>query len=536
MLKSLSPFLNAPGLVSEKDKIQTYEILKAIMLSIWVMLGVMAFGAIFVFVQKSAAAINILTLLVFLLISRTLIRHNRARLACAVFIFGLWWIITVSVYLSGGLDTVHSGGYLGLTVTTGILLGSRAGLFVAAISIVAAVVFVELEMLGIHPPRYFPNPPYATLFNLCFVFGLAVPALVIALKGLNDRLLTARQEAGNRKKSEEALRESEQELRRIIENLQDPLYKTDMNGAFTYLSPASERLAGYKPEDLIGRHIAEFFIDPSRREDFVNLVLRNGYVTDYEAEWKHRNGSLVWISTNAQLLRDEEGNPTGVEGIARNITERKRAEDQIRASLKEKEVLLREIHHRVKNNLAVINSLLRLQSRRTTDETHRVVLEDANKRVMSMALAHELLYRSKNLAVISMSKYITKLVDHLVGSSLVTGNAIRVMKEITEITLNLDTAVPLGFLITELVTNCLKHAFPETRDGEIVLSLHPVNEKAFELVVADNGIGIPNGVDPANSTSLGLSLVNTFVKQLDGEIEIIRENGTEVRINFREVE
>jgi two-component sensor histidine kinase len=264
-------------------------------------------------------------------------------------------------------------------------------------------------------------------------------------------------------------------------------------------------------------------------------MLRNGYVDDFQAKLKHKNGRVVWVSTSAQLLRDEDGNPAGVEGIARNITERKRAEDHVKASLEEKEVLLREIHHRVKNNLAVINSLVRLQSRRTKDETHRTMFEDTNKRIMSMTLAHDLLYRSKNLANISIGEYITKLVDHLVASSLVLGDSISVKKEIKDVSLSLDTAVPLGFLLTELVTNCLKHAFPAIRRGKITISLLTADEKKFELVVADNGIGIPEGTDLTNTTSLGLSLVSTYVKQLDGEIEIIRGNGTEVRIRFGEL-
>lgn len=217
-----------------------------------------------------------------------------------------------------------------------------------------------------------------------------------------------------------------------------------------------------------------------------------------------------------------------------DITDRKKADEQIQASLKEKEVLLREIHHRVKNNLALVCSLLTLQSGYASDESHHQMFEDLEARIRSMAMAHERLYQSKSLASLNMSEYVNDLVDHLVAATSL-GTAIEIRKEIEPLSFGLDTAIPIGFLLTELVSNCLKHAFPESRRGRIEVSLSSVGENGFELVVSDDGVGMPEEIDLENPESLGLDLVRAFVAKLKGSMEIARDRGTSVRVSFREV-
>ncbi|MFC1836445.1 PAS domain S-box protein [Thermodesulfobacteriota bacterium] len=218
----------------------------------------------------------------------------------------------------------------------------------------------------------------------------------------------------------------------------------------------------------------------------------------------------------------------------REERDRKRAEDQIKTSLLEKEVLLREIHHRVKNNLALIHSLLRLQSRHAVDLTHRKMFEDSRDRIRSMALAHELLYQSKSLAHLSVRDFVDKLVDHLTISVGSVRTAIKLKKDIQDVPLGLNTLIPLGFLFTELVSNSLKHAFPDAQEGEIRLALKSLGEKEFELVVSDNGIGLPKEIDLEHPKTMGLDLLRIFVNQLEGELEFQRGEGTEFRIRFLE--
>jgi PAS domain S-box-containing protein len=216
-----------------------------------------------------------------------------------------------------------------------------------------------------------------------------------------------------------------------------------------------------------------------------------------------------------------------------DITERKRAEDQVRASLEEKEVLLGEIHHRVKNNLAFMSSLLNLQARHVREEGRRRMFEDARTRIHSMAVAHELLYRAENLADLDIPEYVAGLADHLVISQRRMGTPITLRKDIEPVSFGLDTAIPLGLILTELVTNSIKHAFPHGVKGEIRISLRALDHDRFELSVKDTGSGLPPRVDPNNPQSLGLNLVKTFVGQLNGALEVrTDEGGTETLVRF----
>ncbi len=219
--------------------------------------------------------------------------------------------------------------------------------------------------------------------------------------------------------------------------------------------------------------------------------------------------------------------------VAWEIAERKKAEEQVKASLREKDILLREIHHRVKNNLALICSLLTLQAGRA-DTAHRKLFEALETRVMSMALAHENLYKSEGMADLNVGEYIGGLINHLVGSTDL-GRSVLLSKDIHNVSFGLDTAIPLGFILTELVSNCLKHAFPHGGEGEIGISLKSIGEKKFELVVKDNGVGISEETDLKNAQSLGMDLVDAFATKLKGRMEVLRENGTIVRLEFKEI-
>jgi two-component sensor histidine kinase/CheY-like chemotaxis protein len=223
---------------------------------------------------------------------------------------------------------------------------------------------------------------------------------------------------------------------------------------------------------------------------------------------------------NARLERDREE------------AERKKAEERLKGSLKEKDVLLREIHHRVKNNLAAISSLAGLHADYARDDGARRQFREFEDRVRSMAVAHELLYQSENLAEIDIPTYIQRLVDHLALNSRILGTLIDVEYLVEPCAMNPDTAIPVGFLVNELVSNCLKHAFREKEHGIIRVALHPTGEEEFELVVSDNGVGLPAHIDPSKPQTIGLELVDAFVAQLKGRMEILRENGATVRIIF----
>ncbi len=207
---------------------------------------------------------------------------------------------------------------------------------------------------------------------------------------------------------------------------------------------------------------------------------------------------------------------------------------QLKASLKEKETLLQEIHHRVKNNMQVIISLLRLQSRKIKDVKNTKILEESQDRIKSMALVHERLYQFGNLSKVDMSGYLKKLINGLFRSYGVNTDRIAVKFEIEDISFGLDIAIPFGLIVNELVSNSLKYAFPRGKEGEIKITLSAINNEKVVLVVRDNGIGIGEDIDFRHSESLGLELVTILVEdQLDGDIELNRTGGTTFRIRFR---
>jgi two-component sensor histidine kinase len=207
-------------------------------------------------------------------------------------------------------------------------------------------------------------------------------------------------------------------------------------------------------------------------------------------------------------------------------------EEVLKASLREKDVLLKEIHHRVKNNLQVISSLLNLQSGAVTEPAVLAMFTESQNRIKSMALIHEKLYQSKDLARIDFAEYVRNLANHLYRSYVVNANLISLKLNIENIHLNVDTAIPCGLMLNELVSNALKYAFPHGQKGEIGISLLRQNGEQLVLVVKDNGVGLPQDFDIKNSKSLGLKLVNILTKQLKGDLNYHGEGGTEFRLAF----
>ncbi|MCP4283226.1 MAG: hypothetical protein GY792_02060 [Gammaproteobacteria bacterium] len=206
---------------------------------------------------------------------------------------------------------------------------------------------------------------------------------------------------------------------------------------------------------------------------------------------------------------------------------------EVKDSLKEKEVLLQEIHHRVKNNMAVISSLLDLHMDQIQNQEAAAVLQDSQQRVRAMAMAHEELYRSKDLAHLKLSEYISNLVSSIEQLFGVVANRITIQTQVENLPVNMDQAIPLGLIINELVTNAMKHAFPEGRPGTITVSMESKEEVDIDLMVADDGIGIPEELDWRNTDTMGLMIAVNLVQQIRGSIELDRSRGTCWDITFK---
>src|SRR5271157_186680 len=328
----------------------------------------------------------------------------------------------------------------------------------------------------------------------------------------------------------EALKESEERYRKLVEHSPDAIMvQADRN--LIFVNAAGMKLLGaYSEEEVVGKPLLDFVHPDSVTlvKERENLLEGGADLPFVEEKYIRLDGRVIDIE--ASTVKFSFYGKSAVLTLARDITDRKQAEEQIKASLKEKEVLLKEIHHRVKNNLQIVSSLLYLQSRKTSDDQVLSVLRESQTRVRSMALIHEKLYQCDDLANINLGDYIRSLTSYLLNSYGVASNMVGLKINVESAPLGLDRAIPCGLIINELVSNALKYAFPQGRKGEIFVNLLRDGDGKLILMVKDDGVGLPEDLEIADAPSLGLQLVNTLVRQLDGTIEVGRKGGTEFRM------
>lgn len=472
-----------------------------------------------------------------------------------------------------------------------------------------------------------------------------------------------------RKIAEKTLRESEEKYRAIFENVQDIFFQTDISGKIIEISPSAERYFGVSPKELVGSQVYNLYFNPEDRKKLLKALQEKNEVSDYEIKLKDNTNRLIYVSANVHLIFDSKNQPIGIEGALRDITQRKKAEEELKLSqirlanamdlanlssweldpytkmfifndkfysmlgtsaknegsyympieyyikeyvhpqdaqfiakgmkksleshepvfgtefehriirldgetryvaihirvipstdtksvyiygtvqditdrkiaeeklkhsVEEKEMLIKEIHHRVKNNLMVISSLLNLQSKYIKDKEALDIFKESQNRANSMALIHERLYRSTDLKKIDFGDYIRTLATDLFRTYVSDPGRIKLNINAENLMVDINTTVPLGLIVNELITNSMKHAFPNEMSGEIDICFKKINDH-FLLDVKDNGIGLPEGLDYKNTDSLGLQLVNMLVDQISGKIELKNKNGTEFKITFKEM-
>jgi PAS domain S-box-containing protein len=328
------------------------------------------------------------------------------------------------------------------------------------------------------------------------------------------------------KLDEQALRKSNARLACVLESITDAFFAVDCGYRLTYVNPEAERLWTRHRQDLLGRNLWEVFPEaaggPFHR--IYDQALRTGRSAHLEGRFPPFDR---WLEVHVY---------PSVEGLSvyfRDVTERREADERIRRALKEKEVLLREIHHRVKNNLQVISSLLRLQAGYVRDDTLRQVLNECHERVHAMAILHDQLHRVKDLSSVDLGGYIRTLTAGLFSSYGVNSAQIALRLDLEAITVPFDAAIPCGLIVNELVSNAIRHAFPEGRKGRISLGLHLEPGGEIELSVCDDGRGFPDSAPAASVQSLGLRLVHLLAEQMEASVEHSIKAGTEYRLVFK---
>jgi PAS domain S-box-containing protein len=327
-------------------------------------------------------------------------------------------------------------------------------------------------------------------------------------------------------------------LARILDLAEDAIISIDADQRIILFNQGAEKIFGYTRDEILGgsldillpvrvaeahrQHIRDFaassFVSSSMGERHEIIGRRKGGI-DFPAEASISKAKVEggWLFT----------------GILRDITDRKIADESIRASLRAKEVLLKEIHHRVKNNLQAVSSLLGLQARTIADGATRKMFQESQNRVHSMALIHESLYQSENLSEIDFPSYIEQLTAHLFRSYGVDADRVQMAASIDKLRLTIDTAVPCGLIINELVSNCLKYAFPGGRSGRIRIDIREDENRRIRLSVSDDGVGLPEGLSPSTAKSLGLRLVRTLADQLGATVEMRSNGGAQIALTLQ---
>lgn len=346
----------------------------------------------------------------------------------------------------------------------------------------------------------------------------------------NKRL---QKEIAERINAERKLIENQQFTKSIIECSLDMICATNKEGKIIEFNEAASHCFGYSFDEIKNLSPRVLYADEKQFEYVHNQIFNKG---NYSGEIINirKDGSTFISYLSASLLLNPTGEVIGSMGVSRDITESKNAEKQIKDALKEKEILLKEVHHRVKNNLQVISSILNLQSSYVSDENTLNILRESQNRIKSMAFIHESLYQNKDFAQIKFSEYVVNLANNLVQSYGLNNKLIDLKLDIDEVFINLDDSIPCGLIINELVSNALKYAFTDKKQGEIEIKVKNKSEYMY-LSVADNGKGLPNNFSIENTQTLGLQLVSSLCEQLNAQLKFSSNQGkgTCFKIEFK---
>jgi len=353
--------------------------------------------------------------------------------------------------------------------------------------------------------------------------------------GAVERYITTFVDLTERKRTEARRRSAEAKFSGFLEAAPDAIVITGIDGAIVQINAQTEKLFGHPRDELVGAPIERLI--PARLRD-AHRRHRAGYLSHPKARAMgsalelfglRKDGSEFAVEVSLSPLETEDG--TLVCSAIRDITARKDAETALRHSLAEKEVLLQEVHHRVKNNLQVIASLINMQRRNLENETARRALEECGMRVLAIAQIHETLYQSKDYGRVPFHDYIRSIAANVFGAGGIVPGNVQLELAITPVSLPVDKAIPCGLIVNELITNAMKHAFPGGRGGTIRVALSAGGGEV-RLCVADDGVGLPPGFDRSAPRTLGMQLISTLADQLEATLEVESDGGAAFRLAF----
>ena len=335
------------------------------------------------------------------------------------------------------------------------------------------------------------------------------------------------------------IKENEEQLKNILDNSKDFLYKLNLKTrSYEFVSPGVYDMLGYEQQVYIKGGIP-FVLSITHPDDIQRMnkeikkydeLSSKNFLSETQFRLQTKSGEYKWVSNVRSLIYDEQGNATAIVGAVRDISTQKEQERTIKESLKEKEILLKEIHHRVKNNLAIISSLLELQKVGVSEDVQNL-LTSSQARIKSIAKVHEKLYESTTLSDINLNTYIAEITEEIKRAYLSDDRNIDIQMDLTPLTVDINSAIPIGLILNELINNAYKHAFNGLNSGTLKVLLNVINDK-IELSIESDGNKMDKNFDIHDSDSLGMTLIEVLVKRIDGQLEISQDEWTRFKITF----
>jgi PAS domain S-box-containing protein len=396
----------------------------------------------------------------------------------------------------------------------------------------------EIELLKLKNQK-FPSDIVTGFAGLALAILVIMLVVFIVRSRISARMhqtnILLQKEAGEKEEKMISIREQEQKFRLLAENSIDMILHFDERLIISYASPSSEKVFGYSAIQMLDKKVPDLFPAESRSEVIgkIKWMQKNRENLQFSVPALNKQGEKHWVEIVANPVFDTvSDNFIGVVAVVRDIDQKKQIQEKIMDGTRQKETLLKEIHHRVKNNFSILISLINMQMAQYDYPELHAPLKNLQLRIRSMGLVHEMLYRSEDFERISIQDYMRSMVAYV--SSTMNKRNVNIIFDVAEGFMNIDKAIPIGLILTEVLTNSYRHAFPDGRDGEIEvkLSLHD-GIKDHRLLIRDNGTGLPFEYNPDHIQTMGLTIVNLLSGQLDGDLSITSGNGVSVSLDFR---
>jgi len=452
----------------------------------------------------------------------------------------IFWVGITATPLDTGYDSYHTVVALIVIVFFAFFrMPPVITILIAALQL-SAYLLASLLNGSFHYNRfiYFRDLSFIlAIFSIGFLMALMFRRLnwknFLHEKALSENYRTLLKEIGEREQAEKLLRQSEFLYTSTINSIPDWIYVLDKDLRFVMLNTSlqEEHLRQGFPLNCIGKKITRVYpYMPVSTLEEIKRVFSTGEILAGEQNFFLRDKTIYGETRKVPIFKEHE--VIQVMTIMRNRSREREIEELKQKNIEQKEVMLREIHHRVKNNLSIVISLLNLQIRNNPDPQLGRIIHDIEMRIRSMALIHEHLYRSESIDKIPLASYLHSLSTIISGTF--SGHRINLVSQFDKVDVSIETALPLGLIANELIINAFKYAYPFQEKGDIIVSLKPDQENMWAMVIQDNGVGLPDSFSMDSEKSLGMFIVRLLVEQIDGKIDIIRNNGTTFIIRFKE--